>query len=121
MPLELYRASQKGYGGKRVVFFEVQNDIFEAAKKHRLYYAKYSARRKVLSAVLEVFDKQFRTEAVLTYTSFNYRPATASEKRDYYGLDENYTNPQNNVFVGACDKDWCNACRKGEYEKCPNR
>lgn len=22
---------------------------------------------------------------------------------------------------GACDKDWCNHCRVGDYENCPNR
>lgn len=26
-----------------------------------------------------------------------------------------------NVLLGACDKDWCNYCRKGNYDKCPNR
>mgnify|MGYP000865632270 FL=1 len=24
-------------------------------------------------------------------------------------------------LLGACDKDWCNYCRRGDYTKCPNR
>lgn len=23
--------------------------------------------------------------------------------------------------IGACDKDWCDACKKGNYERCPNQ
>ena len=25
------------------------------------------------------------------------------------------------VFAEPCDKDWCNYCRKGDFDKCPNR
>lgn len=25
------------------------------------------------------------------------------------------------LLLGACDKDWCNYCREGNYDKCPNR
>lgn len=24
-------------------------------------------------------------------------------------------------LLGACDKDWCNYCRRGDYTNCPNR
>jgi hypothetical protein len=27
----------------------------------------------------------------------------------------------NSTNLGACDKDWCNYCRRGDYTKCPNR
>ena len=25
------------------------------------------------------------------------------------------------ALLGACDKDWCNYCKKGDYTNCPNR
>ena len=25
------------------------------------------------------------------------------------------------AFAEPCDKDWCNACKKGDFNKCPNR
>ena len=122
--MALYRASLRGSRGKAVFFFECSEETFENAKRRSFSripkWMVDQYRKNVEIIVRRRFRKLFPSyEGEIYYSSFRYRPATQDEQDEFYGVEK--TALPKPDFVGACDKDWCDACRKGDYHKCPNR
>lgn len=66
-----------------------------------------------LYSILKEYKRKSR------YTGFiDYRGLNFTKKEEKNPLK--YT-PQEPAFAEPCDKDWCNYCRKGDFDKCPNR
>lgn len=62
----------------------------------------------VLMGILSIYKKRKGYEKFIPWHGLTFK------KKDSV-VSNSTTN------LGACDKDWCNHCRKGDYTKCPNR
>lgn len=65
--------------------------------------------------ILRIYQSKFRYVRKLNWHYLNFDKKPDPDSRDTsHPKDDDH-------LLGACDKDWCNYCRKGDYDKCPNR
>ncbi len=65
--------------------------------------------------ILRIYKSKFRYVRKLNWHYLNFYKKPEPEPKDS-------SQPKDDaLLLGACDKDWCNYCREGDYNKCPNR
>lgn len=70
---------------------------------------------RVLMSILRIYKHELRLTKDISIYGLRFdkkpepKPKDASQSKD------------DALLLGACDKDWCNHCRRGDYINCPNR
>lgn len=78
---------------------------------------EWKIQRRVPGFLYQVIRTYYRETG---YSKFlNYRGLEFSKKEEKHSSLGAI--PQEPTFAEPCDKDWCNACRNGDFDKCPNR
>ena len=67
-----------------------------------------------LMPILIEYKKRLRLTKKISLSGLRFNKKPEPELKDS-------SQPKDDVLLGACDKDWCNYCREGDYDKCPNR